>query len=107
MRITDKDGNKLNFTCQNSKYKTDINKGLEHEKGGSKGSVTSEALFKSEGYSLWLEYVVNVHDEDEQCYWFMYYKDGLPIMPMSAVIDEETITKVINNISNISLPTGK
>lgn len=68
----------------------------------NKGSVTALPLFDDGEDSLWLEHVVNVNDPNDICFWFMWYNDGNPSIPMSGVINSEDIVKVISNNRQIT-----
>lgn len=95
-------GTSLDFTCENRRFKTDVQRGFAHYPGNNYlGSVTDTPLYDDGGFSLWLEYVVNVNDPNDKCLWFMWYQDGWPTIPMSAVIDESNIVGVIQNIAAI------
>lgn len=99
-----RNGVRLPFTCENRKYRTDITRGYAHDQNHNHlGSVTQEAIYDDgNGYTLWLEYVINVRNPNDRCMWFMWYDDnGLSTMPMSSVIDEADINEVIRNISQI------
>ena len=82
-------GKRVNCTCENARYRTDISKGCSHT-GHSKyrGSVLDTALVDRNGYSLWLEHVIEIKNNTEW-YWLMWYQDGLPTIPMSSVFDEK------------------
>lgn len=97
-------GTFLNYTCENSRFKTDIASGHEHFPGqGYKGSVTAQPLYDDGDNSLWLEHVID-KSNNNHCYWFMWYNNsGYPNVFMSAVIDEDAILEVIKNISQIRL----
>lgn len=96
-------GQRLNFTCENSRFKTDIDSGHEHYPGeGYKGSVTDEPLYE-DGGSLWIEHVLD-KSNGNKCFWFMWYdKDGLPILPMSSVFDKYDMQQVIERIAKINV----
>lgn len=87
------------FTCKNALFQTNISKPLNTF---YPGSVTQKPIYEDRnGKTLLLERVI--HNNGEKYYWFMWYqKDGLPLIPLSGVIDEDHILEVIKNISKIS-----
>jgi hypothetical protein len=90
-RIIQADGERLDFTCQNMRYKTNISRGFAHAPNPIQGSVLSEPLSERDGNSLWLEHVVRTDDPEEDCYWLMWYKNGHPAIPMSGILDKQDI----------------
>ena len=96
-----KDGKRLDFTFENKGYKTNINNGYPHGNGNAKGSVIESALYKDVDCSLWIEHVVSVKDTSDQCYWFMWYKNGRSTIPLSGIIGKSGIVTVLNNIKDI------
>ena len=94
----EQNGRKLDFTCKNKRFSTDIQTGHEHLSGhGYKGSATPRALFEDGDYSLWLEHVIDLQNGNK-CYWLMWYNNGIPTIPMSGVLDRNDILEVIANI---------
>ena len=77
-------GDRLNFTCENRQFKTNIGRGHPHGTGQPRGSVYEEPLLISNGWSLWLEHVVNVND-DSNVLWLMWYDGEKPAIPMSGI----------------------
>ncbi len=67
------DGNPIPFTCENSRYKT------------SSSVFGGDPLAEYDGYQLRLEKVEPVDRAEPDCYWFMWYRDGKPTIPMSGV----------------------
>lgn len=91
-------GKPLNFTWENSRFKTDISSPLNFE---YPGSYTLEPIYTGDDAILVLEKVVEKSD-GKQCYWFMWYNlNGIPLLTMSGVIGLEDIHEVLKNISNI------
>lgn len=97
-RIIDEDGNPLDYTCENSRFKTDLSKSAE---GGRPGSVLPEALFDGGTFTLWLEHVVE-KENGRHVYWLMWYSDGRPTMPMSGVLDRNDLNEMIINLTDIN-----
>ncbi len=93
MARIEQNGIPLDFTCENKRFKTDITK-------GHNGSVTENYLYEEDGEVLSLEYVIDKINGNS-IYWFMWYKDGIPKLATSAVMDETAITEVIKNITAI------
>ena len=87
------DGQRINYTCENSGYRTDLNKGETHaDRSPARGSVFPEPLASREGgYSLWLEHVVDKKTGDEY-YWLMWYDaNGYPTIPLSGILSRADI----------------
>ncbi|SRR5579875_607203 len=95
-RIVDDNGVRLSYTCQNAKYRTNILKGHSHGSYSARGNVFSDALITREQYTLWLEHVVST--DGDQWYWFMWYKDGIPTIPLSGIFDKEDLSKMLASI---------
>jgi hypothetical protein len=96
-------GQLLDYTCENVAYKTDTRKGKPHGKGFALGSVFGEPLAgtKGEGYSLWLEHVVQKKSLDTGLYWLMWYKNGIPTIPMSGVFRKEDIANMVRLLASL------
>lgn len=94
----------LDYTCQNSRFKTDISKGHPHRPGDTyMGSATPAPIYDDGDSSLWLEHVIEPK-KGISCYWFMWYDaSGRPLLSQSSVIDERDILQVIKNIGEIKL----
>jgi len=93
-RISEK-GERLTFTCGNRRYRTNIGKGEAHWPHSTvRGSVFAEPLVKHNGYTLWLEHVIEVVS-GEKCYWLMWYDpDGLPTIPLSSIFDHTDLEQM-------------
>lgn len=101
MPSINKNNQTVKFTCENSRFRTDLQKGYSPvSRSGTRGSVTEEALYNDGEYSFWLEHIVEKKTE-KNLFWFMWYKDGIPLLNMSGVFDEDDLTTVIQNISSI------
>lgn len=98
-RISDGNGISINFTCQNSTYRTDIGKGHQHGSHTARGNVFCDSLITREQYSLWLEHVV--HENGTEWYWFMWYKDGIPTIPLSGIFDKADLSKMLASIGEL------
>lgn len=98
-RLTDTAGNKLSFSCENASYKTDIDKGFQHGKSATKGSVFPSPLI-SNGYSLWLEHVKEI-DTQADVYWLMWYDDrGKPVIPMSGIFNKQQLSEMAKQLAS-------
>lgn len=92
-------GSPVPFTCENSKFRTDLSIPPKNPK--FPGSVTENPIYEDDQILL-LERVENIGNGNK-CFWFMWYDyNGIPVMPMSGVIDADDIAEVIRNISKIS-----
>ena len=89
----------INYTCQNRRFGTDINKGFPHGNySQTLGSVFPEQLMESNGYTLWLEYVFD--ENDENLYWLMWYdSDGKPTIPLSAIFNNDDLGNMITQLT--------
>jgi hypothetical protein len=86
----------VSYTCQNSKYRTDTDKGHSHGNHDARGNVFTGPLVVREAYSLWLEHVA--HENGGEWYWFMWYKDGIPTIPLSGIFDKADLSKMLASI---------
>lgn len=105
-RITSASGQRLDFSCTNAYFRTNVEIGKDHGNCATKGSVFSTPLViqAQGGFSLWLEHVENIASGD-QMYWLMWYDgNGFPTMPMSGVFDREDIKKMVALLSTEFLP---
>ena len=102
-RIIDANGNVMNFTCQNAKFKTDINSGHPHGPGNAKGSVFDDHLVQwpdgADIYSLWLEHVVH-STSGHKYYWLMWYKNGIPTIPLSGVFGKAELERFAQKMAS-------
>jgi hypothetical protein len=99
-------GLKLDFSCTNACFRTNVKKGQAHGSCPTKGSVFGGPLVHQAngGFSLWLEHVENIESGDEM-YWLMWYDaKGFPTMPMSGVFDRDDIKKMVALLSTEFLP---
>lgn len=93
----ERDGRRLDYTCENRRFRTDTTKGHTHGEQPTRGSVFSQALAGSQEpdqFSLWLEHVVAVNDPDDECYWLMWYQNGFPTVPLSSILHREDIVNM-------------
>jgi hypothetical protein len=90
----DQDGHRLDYTCANRRYRTNINMGESHgEYTATRGSVLREPLADGDGYSLWLEHVTE--DSGDEHYWLMWYDSrGFPTIPLSGILDRDDIANM-------------
>jgi hypothetical protein len=87
-------GQRLDYTCANRRFKTNIEAGRRHgSQSANRGSVFDEPLAESDSCSLWLEHVVDV--ERGEYYWLMWYdSSGAPTMPMSGILSRNDIANM-------------
>jgi hypothetical protein len=93
----EENGQRLDFTCENAAYKTNVDKGEPHSDSHRYcGSVFPEPIKGCLGdeYTLWLEHVTVKNDPKDECYWLIWYKDGKPTIPLSAIWHKEDIAKM-------------
>ncbi len=96
-------GRFLDYTCKNAGYMTNIRKGRPQGRRSARGSVFVEPLAgtQGEGYSLWLEHVVGTKNLDDGLYWLMWYKNGIPTIPMSGVFRKEEIANMVRLLASL------
>ncbi|HUZ72960.1 MAG TPA: hypothetical protein VMU87_08235 [Stellaceae bacterium] len=95
----DQNGQRLNFTCENRRYLTDINKGKPHGAGFAKGSVFDSSLITHGSYTLWLEHVLE-KGTGAETYWLMWYDGGRPTIPLSGVLDKSEIQEMSRQLAS-------
>jgi hypothetical protein len=87
------------FTCSNSRFHTDITKGKRHGARKSRGSVFPEPLENSNGYTLWLEHVIDKRNATET-FWLMWYDpNGSPTIAESSVIPADRIKEMVSRLA--------
>ena len=100
-----KDGIPLDYTCENLRFKTNIDIGKPHGGNHVCGSVFNTALIDRTPHSLWLEHVLDKNDDGEW-YWLMWYEDGKPSLPASAVLTREDLNRMLALIATfVPLPS--
>jgi hypothetical protein len=89
----EENGARLDYTCENYRFKTDVTQGSSHgTRSPSRGSFFDEPLVENgDGYTLWLEHVVEKPTQ-ELYYWLMWYdRTGRPTVTMSSIMDRTDI----------------
>lgn len=80
---------RLDFTCENKGYRTNINKGFSHGTYATTGgSRLAKALVERHLYTLWVEHVTEISTGADWL-WLMWYREGKPTIPMSGVFSED------------------
>lgn len=100
-RIVNANGQRLPFTCENSGYRTNLEKGVPHgSMSQNRGSVFPAPLVDHGGWSLWLEHVEDTRDATE-VYWLMWYdhRDGRPTIPLSGVFSRAELANMISQLA--------
>lgn len=96
------DGNPIDFTCINSRYRTNTAIGEPHgDASAARGSVFREPLIEDGEYSLWLEHVVANREPDDRCYWLMWYRSGRPTIPLSGVFSREHLANMQSLLASL------
>ena len=87
------------YSCENRRFRTNIQKGREHAPlANTKGSVLRSALLDRDGYSLWLEHVVEI-DTAAELYWLMWYdSNGQPTIPLSGVLNRAELSHMVGQL---------
>src|SRR5438270_3352648 len=85
---------RLDYTCTNRRFRTDINKGERHgQHSRNRGSVFDRPLADHDGYSLWMEHVID--ESGHEYYWLMWYDPaGKPTIPLSGILSREDIANI-------------
>jgi hypothetical protein len=88
------------FTCSNARYHTDTSKGFPHGVGRAGGSYFDTAVIQApDGYSLWMEYVVDGHGPgawQPSPIWLMWYDpQGNPTISQSATFDLSMVREIV------------
>jgi hypothetical protein len=92
------DGVPLDDTCQNRLFWTDTSKGYPHETGSALGNVFEVALIRREDKALYLEHVTD--QEAREWYWLMWYRSGVPLIPMSGVFEKSDLMQMLSLIGS-------
>ena len=90
-------GLRIDYTCENRRFKTDVCKGKPHGQDPTLGSVFGEPLAGNQvrdEVSLWLEHVVAKEDPNDECYWLMWYQNGRPTIPLSGILHRKDIANM-------------
>ena len=93
----EQNGQRIDYTCANYSYRTNITKGEPHGEHPTLGSVFAEPLAGSQAegeFSLWLEHVIPNDDPDHECYWLMWYEDGSPTVTGSSILHRDAIANM-------------
>ncbi len=87
------------FSCENRRYRTNISKGEPHSPlSQTRGSVFPAPLVEHGGYSLWLEHVQDL-ETGAELYWLMWYSaDGIPTIPLSGVFDRTELSGMLGRL---------
>lgn len=97
------DGHNVPFTCENSRFVTNRDKGTVHgELGAARGSVFNDPLYQDSSMSLWLEHVYDKQDGWDNIYWLMLYDArGWPKIVMSPVLSRDDIGMMAAKMSSL------
>lgn len=98
-RISGPGGQRLDYTCANRRFRTNLTKGHPHGGTQAGGSVFPGPLVQHGSYSLWLEHVEEIGTGDDY-YWFMWYDAGQPTIPLSGVMTKPEIAELVKQIAD-------
>ena len=99
--------NGIPFTCSNRRFHTNADKGKPHGSGQTRGSVFDLPLVSSNGYTLWLEYVIDKTNASET-FWLMWYDSaGSPTIPLSSVISADQMKDMTSRLADFIKLDGK
>ncbi len=94
-------GQRLDYTCENRRFRTNV--AMNAETGArprAPASVFRGPLIDHDGYSLWLEHVIEIAT-GERCYWLMWYDaNGWPTIPLSGVLDRSEIPTMAGRLAS-------
>ena len=98
-RIIDQKTNlPIDFTCNNERCRTDIERGHPHGLGQALGSVFDSALVDHGDASLWLEHAIWTDSKtqiENETYWLMWYSaNGVPTIAVGAAIDNADLREM-------------
>ena len=102
-------GELQNFTCRNQRFQTDIITGFAHSDSTVLGSALPGPLAESEGFTLWLEHVIDTRfpeNNQKGLFWLMWYQDGIPIIPMSGVLTADDIRRMTSLLSDFHVDSN-
>lgn len=92
-------GRRINFSCQNKRFRTDVLRGFRHRPSATRGSVVPNPLIRSDGFSLWLEHLVEFQPSGADWYWLMWYApDGRPTIPLSGVFKRSELAGMVEQL---------
>jgi hypothetical protein len=95
-------GAPVNYTCENSRFQTNLSKGQAHGAGQASGSVFGQALVTYPGGSLWLEHVADNQDPGQPYYWLMHYDPtGMPSIPLSGIMSKEDLEEMARLMASL------
>lgn len=99
-RIVNPNGTPVLFSCENRRFRTNLLKGFSHMPySETPGSVLQNSLIDSNGYTLWLEHVID-KASNEEIYWLMWYDpDGKPTIPMSGVFGKVDLEQMVAQLT--------
>ena len=99
-------GTRLDYTCGNVRYQTNIDAGETHaDRATSRGSVFREPLVRNQNDdTLWLEHVSDIR-EGGNYYWLMWYdSSGCPTIPMSGIFGPDEIPNMRRLLADFAPP---
>ena len=95
--------NNTPYTCENKRFKTNIVRGKPHGSAAVLGSVFPQALINN-GYSLWIEHIIDKNDNSEG-FWLMWYDaNGAPTIPLSGAMWPNELREMIAQLSKFVDP---
>jgi hypothetical protein len=95
-------GQRLDYTCDNNKFQTNINMGYPHGGNPIRGSAFPHPLHSVGGWSLWLEHVSQKDDPEHEWFWLMWYDDNRrPTIPLSGVMHRQDIANMSHQLAGL------
>jgi hypothetical protein len=92
-------GQPVDFSCHNYRFETDTSRGCAHDACPTLGSVFPHAVLSVNGWSLWLEYVLDHREHDRDWFWLMWYSPaGMPTIPLSGVFRKGDIAEIVKRL---------
>jgi hypothetical protein len=98
-QILGPNGVPIPYTCENSKYRTNLAKGNPRTGYATTLGNVFEGPLADHGYSLWLEHAIEKKTGDE-VYWLMWYDlNGVPTIPLSGVLNKADLEQMIGRLA--------
>lgn len=99
--------NGIPFTYSNRRFHTNTEKGKPHGSGEARGSVFDLPLVSSNGYTLWLEYVID-KTIASATFWLMWHDSvGSPTITLSGVISADQVKDMTSRLMDFIKLDGK
>jgi hypothetical protein len=94
-------GQRVDYTCSNSQFETDVKRGFPHgTHSPTRGSVLPGPISDDGVNTLWMEYIAG-----GDMWWMMWYdKNGRPNISGSAVFDKACVGELLKLLALKLIP---